>query len=476
MENTSMSTDRHPAVAGKFYPADPDKLQEELTDLFASAVSKKCNHVRAILSPHAGYIYSGEVAASAFNQIDAEISYKRIFLIGSSHYHNFDKAAVYCDGDFVMPYGKENVDTAFGKKLVERFPDIFTDDPTAHKEEHCLEVQLPFLHYTLKTDYSIVPILIGTSDPTVCRCIASVLKPCLEPGSLFIISSDFSHYPAYSDAKKVDEATKEAILANDPNKLLAILSENAKKHIPNLTTSLCGWASVLTLLYMTATNNLVEYRAIEYKNSGDVKYSGDNNHVVGYWGIALQEKQTGKSDFELTDTEKKTLLNIARKTIEGHCQMNKKYEPDATNFSASLKKRCGVFVSLHKKGKLRGCMGRLIGTISLYKMVQMMTISAALHDPRFKRVELDELGEIDIEISVLSPLKKINDIGEIKLGKHGIFMEDGIHTGVFLPQVATETGWNKEEFLGHCAHDKARMDWDGWKKADLYIFTATVFS
>lgn len=476
MENTSMSTDRHPAVAGKFYPADPDKLQKELTDLFASAASKEYNHVRAILSPHAGYIYSGEVAASAFNQIDAGISYKRIFLIGSSHYHSFDKAAVYCDGDFVMPYGKETVDTAFGKKLVERFPDIFTDDPTAHKEEHCLEVQLPFLHYTLKTGYSIVPILIGTSDPAVCKRIASVLKPCLEPGSLFIISSDFSHYPAYSDAKKVDEATKEAILANDPNELLATLSENAKKHIPNLATSLCGWASVLTLLYMTATNNLLEYRAIEYKNSGDVKYSEDNDRVVGYWSIALLEKQTGKSDFELTDIEKKTLLNIARKTIEEHCRMNKKYEPDATDFSASLNKKCGVFVSLHKKGKLRGCMGRLVGTIPLYKMVQMMAISAASHDPRFRSVEPDELGEIDIEISVLSPLKKIDDTGEIKLGKHGIFMEDGSHTGVFLPQVATETGWNKEEFLGHCAHDKAGMDWDGWKTADLYIFTATVFS
>jgi len=476
MENTSMSTDRHPAVAGKFYPADPDKLQEELTDLFASALSKECNHVRAILSPHAGYIYSGEVAASAFNQIDAEIRYKRIFLIGSSHYHSFDKAAVYCDGDFVMPYGKETVDTAFGKKLVERFPDIFTADATPHKEEHCLEVQLPFLHYTLKTGYSIVPILIGTSDPAVCKRIASVLKPSLGPDTLFIISSDFSHYPTYSDAKKVDEATKEAILANDPNELLVTLSENAKKHIPNLVTSLCGWASVLTLLYMTAKNNLLEYRPIEYKNSGDVKYLADEDRVVGYWGIALLKKQTGKSDFELTDIEKKTLLNIARKTIEEHCRMNKKYDPDATNFSASLNKKCGVFVSLHKKGKLRGCMGRLVGTIPLYKMVQMMAISAALHDPRFRSVELDELGEIDIEISVLSPLKKIDDIGEIKLGKHGIFMEDGNHTGVFLPQVATETGWNKEEFLGHCAHDKAGMEWDGWKTADLYIFTATVFS
>src|SRR5450830_706032 len=117
MENTSKSIDRQPAVAGKFYPANPDKLQLELMNIFESAVPKQCNQVRAIISPHAGYIFSGKVAASAFNQIDAEINYKRVFLIGSSHCISFDKAAVYCDGDFVMPYGKEKVDTTFGKML-----------------------------------------------------------------------------------------------------------------------------------------------------------------------------------------------------------------------------------------------------------------------------------------------------------------------------------------------------------------------
>lgn len=476
MENTSKTIDRQPAVAGKFYPAPPDKLQQELMGLFESAVPKQCNQVRAIISPHAGYIFSGKVAASAFNQIDGKINYKRVFLIGSSHYDNFDKAAVYCDGDFEMPYGKESVDTAFGKMLVESFPDIFTANPAVHEEEHCLEVQLPFLHYKLKTSYCIVPIVIGTSNPEVCKRIASVLKPYLNPENLFIISSDFSHYPEYSDARKVDEATKEAILANDPNVLLTTLSINAKKHIPHLATSLCGWTSVLTLLYMTSLNDSMHYSAIEYTNSSDTQYYGDHNRVVGYWGIALSEEQTEKTDFQLTENEKKTLLAIARKTLEEHCLNHNKYNPDQAELSETLNTKCGAFVTLHKNGRLRGCIGRLIGNLPLYKMVQEMTVSAASHDSRFRPVEPEELPEIDIEISVLSPLKKIEGNTEIELGKHGIYIEDGYNSGVFLPQVATETGWNKEEFLGHCARDKAGLDWDGWKTANLYIFTASVFS
>ena len=397
MERTTKSIDRQPAVAGKFYPADPDKLQQELTNLFAEAVPKQCNQVRAILSPHAGYIYSGRVAASAFNQIDGKISYKRIFLIASSHHYSFNKAAVYCDGDFLMPYGKEKVDTDFGKMLVETYPDIFTDDSSAHSDEHSIEVELPFLQYVIETEYCIVPIVIGTSGPEICKRIASVLKPYLTPDNLFIISTDFSHYPEYSDARKVDEATKNAILENDPKVLSATLSDNAKKHIPHLETSLCGWASVLTLLYMTTQNDSLEYRAIEYLNSGDAKHSGDRDQVVGYWAIALTGKQAANEDFQLTGKDQETLLGLARKTIVERCVYDRKYKPDTTLFSDNLQMNCGAFVTLHKKGKLQGCIGRLVGNLPLYKMVQEMAVSSALHDHRFMPVDPAELPDIDID-------------------------------------------------------------------------------
>lgn len=475
MKSTKKTIDRLPAVAGKFYPADPDMLQQDLSNLFVAAMPKQCNHVRAIISPHAGYVFSGKTAASVFNQIDPDITYKRIFLIASSHHAYFESASVYCDGNYIMPYGKEIVDTTFGNMLVERFPGVFTANRDPHMDEHSMEVQLPFLHYVLKTRYRIVPIIIGTSDPTVCKRIASILKPYLNPNNLFVISSDFSHFPEYNDAKRVDAITKEAILANDPEILLMTLAQNARKNIPQLVTSLCGWTSVLTLLYMTTHNDTLEFQAIDYSNSGDAKYFGEKDRVVGYWGIAISEKEVQTSEFRLTESDKETLLNIARKTIEEHCHHDQKANLDAQNFSDTLKMKCGAFVTLRKKGNLRGCIGRLTGDLPLYRIIQEMAISAASHDYRFMPVEAKELQDIDIEISVLSPLNKIDDIKEIELGKHGIYMEKGHLSGVFLPQVATETGWSKEEFLGHCACDKAGIGWDGWKTANIYTFTATVF-
>jgi AmmeMemoRadiSam system protein B/AmmeMemoRadiSam system protein A len=470
-----MTIDRKPAVAGQFYPADKEKLQHEVLQLLHSAEPKQCNHVRAIICPHAGYVYSGAVAASAFNQIDAEVSYKRIFLIASSHRETFNSGSVYCEGNYLMPYGEVKVDTEFCKSLVEQFPDAFTDNPAPHRDEHSLEVQLPFLHYTLKTAYRIVPIIIGTLDPEVYRRIAQALKPYLNSENLFIISSDFSHYPEYSDARQVDTATKDAILSNNPETLLNTLSANSRKHIPHLSTSLCGWTSVLTLLYMTSQHDSLEYRAIEYRNSGDAPYIGEHDRVVGYWGIAVEEKEKHTAGFQLTESEKETLLDIARDSVEEFCRYHTRPDLTRYNFTKALLTQCGAFVSLHKKGALRGCIGLISSEMPLYQVVQEMAVSACANDHRFHPVEVGELPDIDIEISVLSPLRKIEDIAEIELGKHGILIEKYHHRGLFLPQVAAETGWTKEEFLGHCARDKAGLGWDEWKSANVYVFTATVF-
>ena len=471
--------DRKPAVAGQFYPAGPEKLHQELTKLFTEAASKKHQHIRAIISPHAGYVFSGKVAASAFNQIDEKKNYKHVFIVASSHQEQFDGAAIYCDGDFLMPYGKERVDTDLGRELVQKFPDIFTANRSPHQREHSLEVQLPFLNFVLKTNYCIVPIILGTSSPAVCKKIANALKPWFNEENLFIISSDFSHYADYTDAKNVDLLTKNAILSNDPEALLTTLSKNTQKHIPHLVTSLCGWTSVLTLMYMTADNDSMKYYAIDYNNSGDSNLYGDLDRVVGYWGIAISE-EIDKSEkdedlFELTDSEKSTLLKLARKTIEDKVNHEKGTTTEPTDLSQNLKTNCGAFVSLHIDGNLRGCIGRLIGDISLYRMIQEMAVSSAIHDSRFFPVMPKELASLNIELSVLSPLKKIENTSEIQLGKHGIYIVKGYNSGVFLPQVATETGWSLEDFLGHCARDKAGLDWEGWKTADIFIFTATVF-
>ncbi len=187
--------------------------------------------------------------------------------------------------------------------------------------------------------------------------------------------------------------------------------------------------------------------------------------------------QSSDSTFQMTETDKKFLLQEARASIM-RLFSKEVLEGGVTiaECSKSIKVHCGAFVTLTKWGRLRGCIGMMMSEKPLLNTVREMAVAAAVEDPRFPRVSLNEMEEVEIEISVLSPLKKIEDISEITLGEHGIYLVKGRSSGVYLPQVATEAGWDVEQFLGHCAREKARIGWDGWKSADIHIFTSTVFS
>jgi MEMO1 family protein len=467
--------DRQPAVAGQFYPARQEDLSNMLRQLFSKAVpSKKLGSVLAVISPHAGYVFSGEVAASSFNQLDPKKEYKNIFILGSSHYVAFDGASIYSAGDFITPLGKVRVNTGLANKLIKN-NSVFSDRADAHEREHSLEVQLPFLQYALKKDFKIIPIILGTQSPETCRNIADALRPYFTAENLFVISTDFSHYPSYQDAKNVDKATADAILENSPEKLLTSIAEYERKGITNLATCLCGWTSVLTLMYMTENNPVIVTDLIQYKNSGDSEY-GEKNRVVGYNAIAVfQSERKAQPEFKLTDKDKKDLLSIACRTVVQYVKSRKKPEMSVEILSPALKTNCGAFVTLKKHGELRGCIGRFDAPEPLYSVVQSMAIASSSQDYRFSPVESGELPELELEISVLTPMKRISSIDEFKLGKHGIYIRKGFNTGTFLPQVADETGWTKEEFLGHCAQDKAGIGWNGWKDAELYIYEALVF-
>lgn len=180
-------------------------------------------------------------------------------------------------------------------------------------------------------------------------------------------------------------------------------------------------------------------------------------------------------NFELKETEKQQLLKVARNTLTAYIKNGNTPKMDESELSPALKTACGAFVTLHKNNQLRGCIGRFGAQEPLYKVVQDMTISSATQDNRFNPVENDELDDIDIEISVLTPMKKIDDVKQIELGKHGIYIQKGFASGTFLPQVANDTGWNLEEFLGHCARDKAHIGWDGWRDADVFTYEAIIF-
>lgn len=475
---------RKAAVAGRFYAADPEELRQDVDNCYREArqltgiKAEQGRTVQAVIVPHAGYVFSGTVAASAFAAIDTAARYDHIFIIGPSHYVAFGGASVDNASDaYQTPLGQVEVDTELGSRLIEANR-VFSHKAAAHDREHCLEVELPFLQRRLDSVPPIIPIIIGTQDLRRLRKIAEALKPYFTPRNLFVISSDFSHYPKYDDAVNVDTRTGNAIATGSLDSFLDALEQNASLGIPNLATSACGQSAIAVLLLMAqdaggrGMADGLEMKHLMYRNSGDSPYGG-KDEVVGYHAFCLYTQASDEERpeaFTLTDEDKRQLLRTARNAIS----------PAADSVEVTptpvFQTHCGVFVTLNKHGRLRGCIGHFGEDYPLGQLTVHMARAAAFDDPRFPKVTTDELPDIDIEISVLTPLHRIHDISEFQYGKQGIYMRKGYRSGTFLPQVADEVDWTKEEFLGHCARDKAGIGWNGWRDAELYTYEAIIFS
>lgn len=474
MNTADTLINRQPAVAGSFYPSDQRKLENMLKIYFGKEpVRNTENEVVAIISPHAGYVFSGEVAAAAFNQIDPRKHYKTIFIIGSSHRNSFPGASVYSIGNYITSLGSVKTNLEIAGKLVKENR-VLSFDPLYHKAEHSIEVQIPFLQHCMKTDFTIVPILLGTQDAETCRQIAKALKPYFTTENLFVISTDFSHYPAYNEAIKTDKEIADAIITNEPEKFLTAVNSCTDKKVPDLVTGCCSWPSVIMLMYLTEKMPGIHYKQILYKNSGDSEY-GEKDKVVGYYALSIE--QENQDSMFLSSSDKKELLKIARNTIQVYLKEKQIPDLDVKNLPPAICKKAGAFVTLKKQGELRGCIGHFEADYPLYKMIQKMAVAAATQDYRFSAVTALELDSIDIEISVLTPMQKISNVNTIRLGIDGIYIEKGSRSGTFLPQVATDTGWSLEEFLGHCSRDKAGIGWEGWKdkETNIFVYQAIVF-
>ena len=495
--------------AGRFYEANPQVLGHEVDSLLERHTKDRVyENVVALIVPHAGYYFSGNVAASAYARLDPERQYKRIFLLGPSHHEWLDGASVNTEAEYYStPLGQVKVDCETARLLTttnlsnytnenkttddtDLTDSVFTYRPKAHDREHCLEVQLPFLQRRLKQVPPIVPIIISTNDFKKLKKIAEVLKPYFTDENLFVISSDFSHYPSYDDACAVDTKTGKAVESGDVEQFIATIEANARSGIRNLATSACGGYPIITLMLMMDSHCQVKH--IMYQNSGDID-DHDPTRVVGYHSFAIirslplarpkdackariPSKERGGSDgFLLSDEEKDMLKKIAYESIKDSLE-GKRIAQLALNSQFSiLNSKCGAFVSLHKQGRLRGCIGHFGEDYPLHEIVAEMARAAAFEDPRFMPVTRDELDDLDIEISVLTPMRRIQSIDEFQLHKHGIYIKKGHRSGTFLPQVADDVNWTKEEFVGHCAQDKAGLGWDGWRDAELYVYEAIVF-
>ena len=460
--------------ANRFYTGDARELSEEVDSLLARhSGDKQYADLAAVIVPHAGYYFSGNVAAAAYMSIPADREYRRIFLLGPSHHEWLDGASVNTEFDYYStPLGNVKVDVETAQKLIDA-DSVFSYRPKAHDREHCLEVQLPFLQRRFKEMPAIVPIIISTNDYRKLKRIAELLKPYLTEDNLFVISSDFSHYPTYEDAYKVDARTGKAVESGNVEEFIRVLEENANSHVKNLATSACGELAIATLMLMMQGGGY-EVKHLQYQNSGDID-NHDHSRVVGYHAFAIIRNglsQTG-TEFSLSGDEKRMLKEIALTSIKD--SLDGKRIADPTSLTATLKQKCGAFVSLHKQGRLRGCIGHFGEDMPLHEIVAEMARAAAFEDPRFMPVTRGELDDINIEISVLTPMRRIQSLDEFELHRHGIYIRKGYRSGTFLPQVADEVNWTKEEFVSHCAQDKAGIGWDGWKDAELYVYEAIVF-
>lgn len=474
--NCACSTEtREPAVAGKWYPNDKVQLEQMLKGFFDKAILSADTPKEkpfALISPHAGFIYSGPVAAYSYNLVKNG-DYDTVIIIGASHHSNRGIISVY-DGDFFKtPLGTVPIDKDIVNELVKADPRI-KKDKEVHKPEHSIEAQVPFLQYKMK-NFKIVPVLTAANDFELFDKVADAIIKIMEKSKkkiLLVASTDMSHYHDYNTATVMDKSTTGLITAKKWDELKARISAGS--------CELCGFDAVYiagrVIRYFKADNAVL----LNYANSGDTVPASASGGVVGYTAIAFyknaQATTTAEDKTELTPAEKKAMLELARKSIDYYLDNGKPYEPDKPA-STMLNTDRAVFVTLKKHGELRGCIGQMIATTYLYKAVNQMAFSAAFKDPRFQPVKKEEMRDIHIEISVLTPMKKVKNADEIVMKRDGVHISKGYNSGVFLPQVATETGWDKATFLGELCSQKAGLPADCWKDpaADIRTFQVLLF-
>lgn len=485
--NSLRSQDRGPdrraaAFAGTFYPADKDALVSQLEELFGEAAQAIPNGktddsagiVQTIIVPHAGYDYSGMVSAAGYLSMPRSADYKNIFIITTSHRQEFEGISICKAGSYGTPLGDVQVNRQIASTLINQYPNIIYR-PAAHEREQGIEVQLPFIQYHFHNTPPVVPIVLGSSSLESARELATALMPWFTPENLFIISADFSRYPSYKDAVSIDKSSAAAVMSGNPETFYNTLRNLSNSQAGNLSTPCGDWSAIMTLLYMGHHRNDVVFNPMLYRNSGDSPL-GNRQRVVGYWAIKGEKNPRVEETLELTMEEKTVLLKIARSTLESYSATETIPEVNRENITPALKKSATILVSLYLGDRERGRLEILSPAMPLIAFVQEMTIASATLDDRFAPVEHSELEYINIEISVLTSIHRIESIDEIDPANHGIYMVKDGQSGIYLPGRAIMEGWSTEELLGHCAREKAALDWDDWKDAELYIFEAITFS
>lgn len=450
------------AFAGMFYDADPERLSRTIESYLVSGREAAIEgNIVGLIAPHAGYVYSGATAGRAYALVRGR-NYRTVVIIGPSHRLGFSGCSIWPEGYFDTPLGRVEVDQDVARVIMKESGFPFVEE--AFNEEHSVEVQIPFVQKVLPAA-KIVPIVMGFQEERTITRLASALSKACRPGeALIVASTDLSHYLPKKEAEKADADT------------MAIISKLDTATIIRKTEAgdnfMCGGGPVAAALLYAKK---IGQAAVTILARADSSAAG--GPVVGYLAAAVSaggpKKSQEKFSFTLSGEEQKLLLHNARQAIASYLETGQ-ILADGSGRPA-FKTPLGVFVTLKKKGNLRGCIGLPEPVLPLGLAVIQAAIHAATKDPRFPPVKTEELNSIAIEISVLSPMRRISDPKTVKVGSHGLLIKKSGRSGLLLPQVAVENGWDRMTFLEQICL-KAGLPPDAWRTgAELYVFESFIF-
>ncbi|RVU33801.1 AmmeMemoRadiSam system protein B [Hwanghaeella grinnelliae] len=450
-----MAIVRPPAVAGVFYPRDGASLNQTVGHLLQDGLKARQNETgrqgadlpapKALIAPHAGYVFSGIPAARAYAELaPIRDRIERVVLLGPAHRVALRGLATTSADTWQTPLGPVPIDRQ-AIDAIAHLPQVTTDD-NAHAQEHCLEVHLPFLQRIL-SDFSLVPFVVGAAGQDE---VAEVLETLWGgPETLILISSDLSHYHPYSEAIRLDTRTAQAIESLDETR---ISQDQACGRIP------------ISGLLSSARRHHLQAERVALCNSGDT--SGDKSRVVGYgaWVFRPEEKtgaaietgtaDPGEADQKLLDRHGRELMHLMANTIRYGFGNNAPPEVAVGSFNEALRQERATFVTLESNGQLRGCIGSIVANRPLVLDVVENTFRAAFRDPRFPRLTPGEIHGLKLSLSILSPMMPMQFdaeadlLAQLRPGEDGLMIQDTDKRSVFLPQVWEQLP-NRRDFLSH---------------------------
>ncbi len=448
-----MAKVKEPSAAGSFYPGDPAELLQAVDRLIEKAPTPVVDgKLLALIVPHAGYDFSGGVAAHAYNSLKGR-DIDTVILIGPSHRSAFAGASVYTEGAMGTPLGTVPINGEMASALIDKKAGI-TFNPAPFASEHSLEVQLPFLQRVLK-DFTIVPILLGSPTRESYISLTTKLSELLlkNPRTMLVISTDLSHYHDRATASQLDGKVIDA--------MTRMSTADLERYLVSREGEMCGGFPVV--YGMTVARNLGATNGVLFRqaDSGDV--TGDLKSVVGYAAMGLYQTP-------LSAAQKAELIAMAKKAVVSRVTM--KELPEVGTLDPRLRAEGAAFVTLKdQQGNLRGCIGSIQAVTPLFRSVIDNAAAAATSDPRFHQVRPEELVGLSYEVTIISPLEPLDDPSDVTIGTHGLYLQTVGTSSVFLPHVPVENHWDLATYLQELSL-KAGLAKDGWKSSRLYRFSA----